>query len=109
AGTVLSVNHFGATYLGHAPDDLIGQSVLQVFHEPDKATAVAHVANCIAEPGRVFHWELRKVRKDGSLLWVHETARAVRDRDGSLSVMIVCEDITERKRVEEAVHLRNRA
>jgi len=108
-GKVLSVNQFGATYLGYTIEELTGQSVLRVFLAADKASAVQHVAKCVASPGWVFQWELRKTRKDGTLLWVHETARALRDADGTLSVMIVCEDITERKRAEEAVHLRNRA
>ncbi len=108
-GTVLSVNQFGAHYLGYTPDELIGQSVLMVFPDTDKPIAVEHVGKCVTEPGRVFHWELRKIRKDGSDLWVRESARAVRDADGALAVMIVCEDITDRKRAEEAVHLRTRA
>jgi diguanylate cyclase (GGDEF)-like protein/PAS domain S-box-containing protein len=109
AGTVLSVNQFGASYLGYRIDELHGQSVLKVFLEADKAAAVQQVARCVAEPERVFQWELRKVRKDGSQLWVHETARASHSADGTLAVMIVCEDITERKRAEEEIHLRNRA
>ncbi|MGH9886261.1 MAG: ATP-binding protein, partial [bacterium] len=53
-------------------------------------------------PEQVLGWELRKLRKDGSLLSVKETARAVWGRDGRLVVLIVCEDVTERKRAEEA-------
>ncbi len=101
AGRVLSVNQYGAAELGYTVEQLIGESVLCVFHEPDRATALEHVARCVAEPGRVFHWELRKVRKDGSILWVKETARAVRGADGALVMLVVCEDVTERKRTEE--------
>ena len=108
-GTVASVNQFGASYLGYTVEQLVGGPVLKVFVEADRAAATEHVACCLAEPGRVFQWELRKQRPDGSQLWVHETARAVPGPDGKLAVMIVCEDITERKRAEEAIHLRNRA
>src|SRR5436309_131989 len=89
AGTVLSVNHFGATYLGYTPAELVGQCVLQVFIDEDRQAATEHVAECLAHPGQVFHWELRKIRKDGSRLWVQEAARAVRAPDGTYSVMIV--------------------
>src|SRR3972149_580679 len=54
------------------------------------------------KPDELADWEFRKVRKDDSLLWVKETARAVRAPDGGIVVLIVCEDITERRRAEEA-------
>ncbi|MDH3770109.1 MAG: ATP-binding protein, partial [Nitrospirota bacterium] len=45
--------------------------------------------------------ELRKQRKDGSVLWVREVARRIQGEDGKPVVLIVCEDITERKQTEE--------
>ena len=101
AGTVLSVNPFGASQLGYAVDELVGGSVLRVFPPDRQAETTAHVAECLAHPGEVFIWELRKVRKDGSQLDVRETARAVPDRRGGLIVLIVCEDITERNALQE--------
>jgi len=101
AGTVLSVNPFGASQLGYAAADLVGQSVLQVFHPEDKEAVRRQLAVCIANPGQAFTWELRKVRGDGHVLWVREVARAVRDRNGRVIVLVVCEDITNRKAVEE--------
>jgi len=106
-GMVLSVNQFGAAYLGYTPQELIGQPVLRVFWGPDKSAAVEHVASCIANPGQVLQRELRKVRKDGRVLWVKETARAVRGKDGEYAVLIVCEDVTERKRGEEEIRRLN--
>ena len=35
-GTVLFVNKFGASQLGYRVKDLVGKSVLSVFHEEDK-------------------------------------------------------------------------
>jgi len=102
-GTVLSVNEFGCQELGYTAQELVGQSVLKVFHDEDKAAAARSVALCVGNPGQVFHWELRKVRKAGSVMWVKETARAVRGTDGKTVVFIVCEDITERKRAQEAL------
>jgi PAS domain S-box-containing protein len=51
---------------------------------------------------QVDELELRKVRKDGSMLWVRETARAVLP-GGEPVVLIPCEDITERKDAEEKI------
>ena len=35
-GKVLSVNRFGADRLGYQVEELLGQSVFNVFHEPDR-------------------------------------------------------------------------
>ena len=102
SGTVLSVNEFGARQLGYTPAELVGQSVLQVIHEEDREAARQHLAKCAENPDTVATTELRKVRRDGSIMWVREVARAVRESAAQQTVLlIVCEDITERKRAEE--------
>jgi two-component system cell cycle sensor histidine kinase/response regulator CckA len=102
-GTVLSVNRFGAEQLGYTVEELVGQSVLNVFYPDDKVAVQQQLAASLQKPAQVARWEFRKVRKDGSMLWVKEAARAVRQADGKLVVLIVCEDITERKRAEEEI------
>lgn len=62
-----------------------------------------HFQQCLQNPTQIAHWDLRKVRKDGSVLWVKETTRIVTSTDGSQVARIVCEDITERKRTEVAL------
>ncbi len=100
-GTVVSVNQFGATELGYQPDELISESVLKVF-QPDQHHAVLGQLNvCAASPLKVFQWEIQKVRKDGSTLWVKERAQAVMDHQGQILVLVVCEDITARRLTED--------
>ncbi|HXK22054.1 MAG TPA: PAS domain S-box protein, partial [Myxococcota bacterium] len=101
AGTVLSVNRYGAEQLGYTVEELIGRSVVGVFHEDDGQAAKDHVAACLAHPGEAVSWELRKARKDGTPLWVRETARAMQGTDGGPIVLVACEDITARKRAED--------
>src|SRR6185295_6492593 len=96
-GMVLSVNEFGARQLGYAPAELVGQSVLKVIHAEDREAALRHLARCAGNPETVVTTELRKVHRDGSIIWVREVARAVRDS----GLLLVCEEITERKRAEE--------
>ena len=100
-GIVLSVNMFGAGQLGYTVDELVGGSVLKMFPPDQQAEATARVAECLAHPGELFVWELRKIRKDGSLIDVRETARAVSDHEGRPIVLIVCEDITERRMLQQ--------
>ncbi|MFL5582178.1 MAG: PAS domain S-box protein, partial [Gemmatimonadaceae bacterium] len=100
-GTVLSVNLFGASQLGYEVDELVGRPVLDVFLEEDKAAARDHVARCLAHPGQSLSWELRKVRKDGSMLWGRETARAVQRGGEGAVVLVACEDVTSEKATRE--------
>ena len=103
SGTVLSVNTFGAAQLGYSVDELLGQSVLRVFPSNEHQSAKDNVAVCLNNIGRTHSWEICKVRKDGSTLWVRENAKAVRLLDGQPIVLIACEDITERKQAENAL------
>jgi PAS domain S-box-containing protein len=102
-GAVLAVNRFGAEQLGYTPEELVGQSVLTVFHADDREAVRSQFALCRRNLGQIARWEFRKIRKDGSMLWVKEDARAVRDADGRLIVLVVCADITERKQAEAAL------
>ena len=100
AGTVLSVNPFGAEQLGYTVDDLIGESVLKVFAEEDWHTVRDTIDACLEHLGQVRTWEIRKVRRDGEIIWVRETAKSMARTDGSPVVLIACEDITLRKKAE---------
>ena len=103
AGTVLSVNTFGAAQLGYSVSELLGQSVLKVFPADEQHAAQSNVAICLENIGQTHSWEICKVRKDGSSLWVRENAKAVRRLDNQLIVLIACEDVTERKEAENAL------
>ena len=103
AGTVIFVNRLGAESLGFRAEELIGQSLWSVFHTEDRAAARVSLGRSLASPTELANWEFRKVRKDETILWVRETVRPVEDDGGVLVALIACEDITERKRVEEAL------
>jgi PAS domain S-box-containing protein len=98
-GTVLSVNPFGAEQLGYSVDELVGRSVLDVFHPADRPMIELNAAKCLEGPGQSMSWEARKLRKDGTMLWVRETARAMLMK-GRPVILVVCEDISARKRTE---------
>src|SRR5260370_5698699 len=97
-GTVMSVNAFGADQLGYTAAELIGQSVLTVFFEDDRELVNSRVAACLGELGCSHNWEIRKLRKDGTVLWVRENAKAVRRSGNDAGILIACEDISDRRR-----------
>ncbi|MGH7215811.1 MAG: PAS domain S-box protein, partial [Nitrospiraceae bacterium] len=102
-GTVLSVNRFGADQLGYRVEELIGNSVFGIFHKDDKEVAAAYLSECLTTPEQTRNWEFRKVRKDGRLIWVRETARVGQSSTGTTIVLVTCEDITERKQAETSL------
>ncbi len=100
-GIILSVNSLGAAELGYRQEELVGHNVLEVFYPGDHQAVTEQFEKSVREPGRVARWEFRKVRKDGSTLWVHEAASTVRGDDGRPVVLVVCEDVTEQKQAEK--------
>ena len=101
AGAIASVNAFGAEQLGYTVSELVGQPVLSVFYEPDRQAVQGHAKDCFEQPGRMMRWEARKIRKDGTMLWVRETGNAIVLKNRPV-LLVVCEDITEQKRAEAA-------
>ena len=102
-GTVVSVNRAGLETLGYAEQELIGIPVVNVFHEDDRAGVLHRFKEYLKEPQQIARWEFRKRRKDGSILWGYETVQMLRASGSKSSVLIVCEDVTERRRVEEEI------
>lgn len=100
-GTVLSVNRFGAQELGYETEELIGRSVMEVFDSSERLSVSERLTTCATSPYTLFEWDAQKIRKDGTRLWVKERARAIHDPTGTLLILVVCENITERKRVEK--------
>ncbi len=106
-GKILSANRLGAEKLGYTAEELIGQSVLRVLYPDDKEAVLNQLSKCLRNPEQLASWEFRKIRKDGSLLWVSERARPIKGTDGKTVVLIVCEDVSERKLMEESLRRAN--
>jgi diguanylate cyclase (GGDEF)-like protein/PAS domain S-box-containing protein len=101
AGIILSVNNFGAKHLGYTVDDLIGVDVKSIIHEEDRSSARENLKHCFEVPEQIHRWEIRKLKKDGEVIWVRESIRVVMDYDDTTSVFMVCEDITETYRLSQ--------
>jgi len=102
-GMVLTVNRYGAQELGYTVEELVGCSVLNVFHEEDRESISRYLSICLQNLERPSSWEARKLRKDGSIMWARETLRIVEGPDGDTIGLLICEDITERKQAEEQI------
>lgn len=107
SGKILSINRFGAEQLGYGVEELVGSSIVDLFHPADRTFFKRYLKDCASQVGDVSKWELRKVRKDGTIFWVKEMAHVVKDTGESATILIVCEDISARKQAEEEINAKN--
>ena len=95
------MNSFGAEQLGYTRAELEGQSVLKLIYPEDHQTFLKQMKTSLENPGELFHWQIRKIRKSGEMVWVKEDARTVTGDGGNPELFLVCNDITGQKRNEE--------
>ncbi|MBI4691406.1 MAG: PAS domain-containing protein [Nitrospirae bacterium] len=103
SGNVVSLNQFAVRELGYQPEELVGRPVLDIFYDEDKPALLKQFGEVLQNPGRAYEWEFRKVHKDGRIVWVREIACTTKDQKGDIVVLVACQDITERKKSEEAL------
>ncbi|MBV9384873.1 MAG: EAL domain-containing protein [Chroococcidiopsidaceae cyanobacterium CP_BM_ER_R8_30] len=102
--TIKFANQFSADYLGYRKEELIGKSALITIYEVDRETFQQRVARTFNEKLTNTEWELRKVRKDDSVMWVRERSQLLFDEDGTpIELQMICRDVTESKQAEEAL------
>jgi len=103
-GTVKSVNKSGAEYLGYNVDELVGKDVWKVVHKDDLEfviNSINNIFNSSESNGRI---EFRKVKKDGSIIWVSESTKLILDKNGKpKELFIICRDITRNKEFQIAL------
>ena len=90
--------------LGYAASELIGESAARVIHPEDQQAVFAYVEKQFRDFTPDAGIEYRKIRKDGTVLWVHQ--RVTLDTLTEVPrLLVVCRDITEkRKLAEQLVH-----
>lgn len=104
AGILLYVSPACRSLLGCEPEELLGHSVYEFFHEEDlPAIKAAHTA--LLRSGEPQTVSYRITRKDGECIWLETTSRTVpaAETGEPVEIIAVSRDITRRKRAEEAL------
>ncbi|MBA2409275.1 MAG: EAL domain-containing protein [Gammaproteobacteria bacterium] len=94
-GKILSVNRFGAHYMGYSVAELLGQTVHKLVAEQDRITFAERLTTSVAAPETVHRWEMYKLHKSGQHLWVRDIARAAPGAHGRVNILIASEDISD--------------
>jgi PAS domain S-box-containing protein len=96
------VNPTFSKITGYAPEEVIGTNATKLAEAlpPDE---YARLLNAITS-GRIWQGEFYAYKKDGGRYWELATISSIKTPDGAMDHFIkVAEDITERKRMEEAL------
>jgi sigma-B regulation protein RsbU (phosphoserine phosphatase) len=104
-GQYLSANSALARIYGYSSPEELMNSVLDIgrklYVEPGRR---AEFIQTMKEHDTVTDFESRIYRKDGSIIWIAENVRAIRDAAGKLLYYEgTVEDITQRRQAEEKV------
>src|SRR3984885_13924096 len=101
----VAVNEAFQKMLGYTDEDLRSLGPVEITHEDDRRATQEMIDHMLADPRAGYDVEKRYRRKDGEIIWVRvSTARPPDPESGLRGIPTIIEDITERKRAEDAMH-----
>ena len=103
-GAVLISNRAFQELVGYTNDELSARSFKEYTHPEDIKAEESLIAELIAGTRPFYQIEKRYLHKGGQVVWGRMHGIALRDREGQVTGGVcVIEDITQRKRAEEAL------
>ena len=101
---IVQVNASYAAMLGYDPEELVGRDHCAFCFVDDQPQARANVAALLAGADDMRTDEMRFRRADGTVVWIRSAlSRARGTRRGMSQVLMVSENVTERRRSDEAL------
>jgi len=106
-GRHLTANPALASILGYDSSEEVITNLTDIAHQIYvDSNRRAEFVRLMEQQGSLAEFESQVYRKDGSIIWIREKARVVRDESGNLLYYEgLIEDITERKQAEEALRV----
>ena len=100
----LSVNNSLCEMVGYTRDELMKKKWTDLTHPEDLESNVGEVEALLAGDRPPYHLTKRYIHKSGRIIWVEISDSVVRRPDGvPLYIVTQIQDVTERKRAEEAL------
>ncbi|QIZ71393.1 PAS domain S-box protein [Oxynema aestuarii] len=102
-GTILSWNAGACRIYGYSAEEVKGRSI-SILVLPKRLASELRMLKRIQQGGSIDHYETIHVRKDGKPIHVSLTISPIKDTTGKITgVSTIARDITDLKRVEEAL------
>jgi PAS domain S-box-containing protein len=102
----IQVNDAFCAMTGYAREELRALDCAALTHPDDRAHTQELLEALLAGLTASFVVEKRYIRKGGGLIWVQNSVSPVRDDAGRPRHLVaLCQDVSERKRAEEALRL----
>lgn len=100
-GEFINSNSIMFELSGYSPNDLKQKAFLPYVHSDDKTTVLTHFYKALAGESQIF--ETAIIHKEGYPIDLHVSAIPIMGEDKVDGVIIICQDITERKRSHERI------
>ena len=100
-GSIISVNEYGAQHLGRTTEDLLQTAFSELVFDSDIENSEILIHNCTTNKEQVQRKEIRVTDINNKVIWTRSTARTVVTETGDYNILVVCEDITEQKKLSE--------
>lgn len=98
------VNRAFYTMLGHDEDSLLQLTEMQITHPDDRFLGLNDLADVLAGLRESYRVEKRYLSRAGEVVWALVSTSAVRDERGAVLYLVSqIQDMTDRKRAEEAL------
>jgi PAS domain S-box-containing protein len=105
-GRFLHVNRAYCSIVGYSAEELLQPDFdyQRITHPDDLERTAVNFVRLLSGEIPNFYAEMRYVRKDGGIVWVRASATTQRNAEGEpFQILGLIEDITERKRAEQAL------
>jgi len=103
-GTVTSWNKGAESIYGYNEEEMVGNSIF-ILAAPDSKDDMKSILSRVGAGESINHYETSRITKDGRRIYISLTVSPVRDDHGMIvGASTIARDITERKRIEEALN-----
>ena len=103
-GRFLLVNQRFCDIVSYTQEQLLQLNVQDIIHPEDFESGMVYVGQMLRGELQIYTMEKRYIRQDGRLVWVNVTVSLVQEVSGPPKYFLgVFEDISQRKRAEEAL------
>jgi two-component system CheB/CheR fusion protein len=106
-GRFTRVNQRYCELTGYSEAELLNKAFLDITHPDDRVRNIEALTAYLAHPEGNFQIEKRYVRRDGSYVWIHLTARLLRENDRPPRYLCSVFDVSDRLRIENELKALN--